>query len=475
VAGTRTNRRIAVLVLAILLAGCTSAPASTPGATRPETTPPPSSAGPSPYEPTLPSTSPSIAARGWSADSAAALDELMIAIGNPDTGSKSDAWIAFEAALTSRVGAAIVSSADVVLGHLDRARALLAPYLQSAQSGIGAREWDALMVGIADGVARMRDGGVAGSTADVEAGRTRMSDALRDHFYQAVYGPSSDRWQIRWPWPDSRIVTPSRSRLANEAGQAFDGQPGSFWVAGDVPAPQWIEIDLGRVVTITGVRLLTVQSTAGPTDHRVTISGPNLPSSELVAFTGTTADSQWLESSAPRPIAGVQVVRVTTLASPSMVGWREIEVVLAPESRLEACANGTTNLALRRPATASASASGSTPALAVDGDRATRWDAGAAAPQSIELDLGRAVSIGSVRLLPGGPADAAIAAVVRGRDEAGHTMVLGAINQATTGIDWLTVAGPTPCVGLRWIGVESGWSLGPVSWREIQVLGPKSG
>jgi hypothetical protein len=111
----------------------------------------------------------------------------------------------------------------------------------------------------------------------------------------------------------------------------------------------------------------------------------------------------------------------------------------------------------------------------VDGDRATRWDAGAAAPQSIEIDLGRAASISSVRLLPGGPADAAIAAVVRGRDESGRTVVLGTINQATTGTDWLTVAGPTPCVGLRWIAVESGWSVGSVSWREVQALGAKSG
>jgi hypothetical protein len=169
------------------------------------------------------------------------------------------------------------------------------------------------------------------------------------------------------------------------------------------------------------------------------------------------------------------VIRVTTLATPSLVGWREVEVVLAPASRLEACARGTTNLALHRPATATATAKGSNPALAVDGDRATRWDAGAPAPQSIELDLGREVSVSGVRLLPGGPADAAIAVVVRGRDEAGHSMVLGTINQTSTGTDWLTVAGPTPCVGLRWISIESGWSVGPVAWREIQVLGSRSG
>ena len=462
----RMLRRVGAVALAIVLASCTGAPGSTPA-----TGSPVGSSGPASPTPTV---SPSIVPAGWSADSAAVTDELTAAIGNPDTGSKSEAWTAFEEALTSGDDAAIASTADAVLGHLDRARALLSPYLTSGRNAVAAQEWHAMMVGIADGVARMRDGGVAGSTAEIEAGRTRMTNALRDHFWQAA-APGSDRWQVRWAWPDTRVVTPSRSRFGNEAGSAFDGKPDTFWTAGDVPAPQWIELDLGRVVSVTGIRLLTVQPTAGPTDHRVAVSGPKLASQELVAFKASTSDSQWLEFTAPRPIPGVQLIRVTTLTTPSLVGWREVEVILAPESRLEACARGTTNLALHRPATASASASGSKPALAVDGDRATRWDAGAPAPQSIDLDLGRTASISSVRLLPGGPADAAIAVVVRGRDEAGHSMVLGTINRTTTGTDWLTVAGPTPCVGLRWIAIESGWSVGSVSWREIQVLGAKPG
>lgn len=252
---------------------------------------------------------------------------------------------------------------------------------------------------------------------------------------------------------------------------AFDGQPDTFWTAGDAPAPQWIEIDLGRVVTITGVRLLTAQSVAGATDHRVMIAGPTLESRELAAFQDATSDRQWLEHAAPRPISGVQVVRVTTLASPAMIGWREIEVALAPEFRPQACARVTTNLALDRPATASVTSPGSKPALAVDGDPETEWDAGAPAPQSIELDLGRETSISTIRLLPAGPADAAIAVVIKARDEADHSMVLGVVNQEATGTAWLTVAGPTPCVGLRWISIETGWSVGSVAWREIEVLG----
>lgn len=464
----RTHRRIVALSFAVILAACTGSGGSSPLATVPA-----SNGNPTPGA-ASPTRSPA-AATSWSTDSAMAVDELMAAIGNPDTGSKSEAWNAFEAALAAGDAGRIASTAEPVQSHLLRARSLLAPYLDSAANGLAAREWDANLVGIADGVARMRDGGMAGSTAVVEAGRARMTDALRDHFYQAVYGPSADRWQVRWPWPDSRIVTPSRSRLGNEAGQAVDGRAETWWTAGDAPAPQWIEIDLGRVVTLTGVRLLTFQPAAGETDHRVRISGPAVASQELVAFTGTTRDSEWLEFTAQRPIRGIQAVRVTTLATASPVGWREVEIVLAPESRLTACAPGTTNLAIQRPSTASSSASDSKASLAVDGNRATRWESAAPAPQSIEIDLGRDTSVSSVQLLPGGsPADA-IAVVVRGRDSAGHAMVLGFVNNKKTGSDWLTVAGPTPCVGLRWISIESGWSAGPVSWREIEVLGSKTG
>ena len=466
----RAGGRILALAVAVILAGCTDSA----GAPSPTMAPTGSGGRASPLV-IVPSASPRAGRLDWAADSKAATDELMAAIGNPDTGTKSAAWNAFEAALSGGNAVEIRTTADVVGTHLDRARGLLSPYLMSADVGVGAREWDTMIVAIAEAVTRMGDGAIARSDAEVEAGRARMTDALRDHFYQGAYGVTADRWQIRWPWPDSRVVTPSRSRIGNEAGQAFDGQAETWWTAGDVPAPQWIEMDLGRLVTITGVRLLTYQPLTGETAHRVTVSGPSLPSRELASFAGTTADSQRLEFTAPKPIGGVQRVRVTTVANASLVGWREIEIVLAPESRLDACATGTTNLAVRRPVTASSSAPASKPEFAVDGDPTTRWQSTAPAPQSFELDLGRLASVGSVRLLPGGLPEAAIAVVVRGRDDAGRAMVLGVINRSTTGSSWLVVPGPTPCVGLRWITIESGWSAGPVSWREIQVLGTSIG
>ena len=394
----------------------------------------------------------------------------MTAIGNPDTGSTSDAFAAFEAALAGGDPSAIATTAEAVLAPLGVARERLAPHLDSGTYGVGAREWDVMLDGIARGVTRMRDAGASGSVAGVEAGRAAIGDALRDHFYQGVYGPSADRWQVRWAWPDTRVATPSRSRFGNEAGAAFDGSLDSYWTPGDVSAPQSLELDLGRTVTLTGLRLLVFQTATGRTAHEVTISGPSVQPRELTSFEGSTSDRQWLAYSAPRPIGGVRVIRITTTAGAPLIGWREIEPQLAPASRLAACGPATGNLALDRPITTSASP-GSKPARAVDGDPDTAWDAGVPAPASIEIDLGRPALIHAVRLLPFGPADQPIAAVVSGRDEAGHTMTIGVANQARTGTDWLILTGPTPCVGLRWVSVDIGWAAGTAGWREVEVLG----
>ena len=477
----RVTSRILVLVVVASLAGC-SVVGTRPGSPAPTAVGPPASAeasgsapAPTPVLPSPGARTPSPPPGTWAADSKVAIDELMLAIGNPDTGSKSEAWQAFEAAITGRDPAAIATTAQTVLRHLATARSRLEPYVHDAQNGVVASEWTVMLAGIGAAVTHMRDAATAGSSAEVEAGRTMLGDTLKDHFYQGVYGPSGERWQIHWAWPDARVATPSRSRLGNEAGAPFDGNLESYWTAGDVPAPQWIELDLGRTVGVTGIRLLTAQPVAGSTAHQVTVAGPSLAPRELAAFTGVTSDRQWLEARSVEPLAGVRTVRVTTTSAASLVGWREIELLLAPGSALAPCASAGTNLALGRPVSASTTAAASEPGRAVDGDRSTRWEAAGPAPQSIVIDLGRPASVGSVRMLPIGPADAPIAVVVQGRDEANHTMTLGTINQAATGSDWLTVAGPTPCVGLRWITIDTGWSAGPVGWAEVEVLGTAGG
>ncbi|HSB88888.1 MAG TPA: discoidin domain-containing protein [Anaerolineales bacterium] len=107
-----------------------------------------------------------------------------------------------------------------------------------------------------------------------------------------------------------------------------DGDPGTSWNSGDFP-PQWIEIDLGESSTIAEIRLTVAQSPAGPTTHLVYGSGDGTGGKPVLlhTFTGSTADSDVLVFTPEAPVVGIRVIRVETQASPSWVGWREIEVI----------------------------------------------------------------------------------------------------------------------------------------------------
>jgi hypothetical protein len=112
------------------------------------------------------------------------------------------------------------------------------------------------------------------------------------------------------------------------AANAVDGDPGTFWSAGGFP-PKWIEVDLGEPADINRVRLTTSQTPAGPTTHEVYGKGPGTKGAWqlLHRFEGITSDGEDLKKAWPKAVTGIEFVRVVTTASPSWVGWREIEVV----------------------------------------------------------------------------------------------------------------------------------------------------
>lgn len=119
-------------------------------------------------------------------------------------------------------------------------------------------------------------------------------------------------------------VEASNSLPDDPVEHAVDGTTGTWWGAGG-PAPQWIEVDLGEPTGISGVRLIPSQSPDGRTVHRIEVAGADRAFTVLDELDGVTADSDVLlvEHAAD----GVRYVRVTTLTSPSWVGWREIEVL----------------------------------------------------------------------------------------------------------------------------------------------------
>lgn len=103
----------------------------------------------------------------------------------------------------------------------------------------------------------------------------------------------------------------------------------NWWSAGDRP-PQWIEIDLGAPASIQAIRLLTSQSPPGPTSHQVWGRSANGTYQLLHEFNDTTGDNQWLTYSPAEPWVDIQFVKIETVASPSWVSWREIEIIGIP-------------------------------------------------------------------------------------------------------------------------------------------------
>jgi hypothetical protein len=126
-----------------------------------------------------------------------------------------------------------------------------------------------------------------------------------------------------------RPVTAPASQPDAPPAAAVDGtwDTDLVWNAGDLP-PQWIEVDLGDPATITGLRLVVAQYPSGQTLHRVTgRANDDGPEVSLHVFEEPTADAGVLAVTLDPPVPGIRFVRIETVASPSYVAWREIEVL----------------------------------------------------------------------------------------------------------------------------------------------------
>jgi hypothetical protein len=119
----------------------------------------------------------------------------------------------------------------------------------------------------------------------------------------------------------------SSSQLAEApASNAVDGDPDTIWNAGVGPV-SWVEVDLGALVEIGHVRLVTAQDPPGLTEHKLlgrTEAGGDLIL--LATLSAETGDYQPIDVDATGWPA-IRFLRVLTTVSPSWVAWREIEVV----------------------------------------------------------------------------------------------------------------------------------------------------
>ncbi len=134
------------------------------------------------------------------------------------------------------------------------------------------------------------------------------------------------------------------------AGLAIDGDPDTFWTA-QLPAPQWYSVSFDELYVVDRLELEIAQSAAGPSTHEIWLGNGSSTRTLYQRFDNLhTEDGQTLEVPIvpPRSISEVQVL---TLASPSVVAWREVRVFGSrsdgpvkdaelPQFRLEKIAEG---------------------------------------------------------------------------------------------------------------------------------------
>lgn len=109
---------------------------------------------------------------------------------------------------------------------------------------------------------------------------------------------------------------------------AVDGDFGTLWNSGGGPV-QWIEIDLGAEYSLSEIRLTISQYPEGQTVHQIKGKGAGTGNQLILlhTFDGNTRDGDELVFKPESLITGIRYIRVETVASPSWVSWREIEVI----------------------------------------------------------------------------------------------------------------------------------------------------
>ena len=138
----------------------------------------------------------------------------------------------------------------------------------------------------------------------------------------------------------NKTATASNSLLDNPPELALDGNLETHWSAGIHP-PQWIELDLGGTFTVNRINLIVDQFPDGQTRHQLFGKTTAQDSYELLhEFDGQTTSGQILMYTIPTQWTG-RFIKVETLASPSWVAWKEIEVLSAVPTSVSSPENET--------------------------------------------------------------------------------------------------------------------------------------
>ncbi|MER5951615.1 discoidin domain-containing protein [Streptomyces sp. NPDC001904] len=177
------------------------------------------------------------------------------------------------------------------------------------------------------------------------------------------------------------------------AAYAVDGDNGTRWSSAATDS-QWLQVDLGASATLSKVVL--DWEAAYAKDYKIQVSDNGSTWSDLKSVTGSDGGTDTIDVS-----GSGRYVRMTGVTRATQYGYSLWEFQVFGSSGTTPPADGcsTANAAKGRPATASSTENGGTPASAAfDGDTATRWSSAATDPQWVQVDLGSSQSICKVDL-----------------------------------------------------------------------------
>lgn len=134
-----------------------------------------------------------------------------------------------------------------------------------------------------------------------------------------------------------------------------------------------------------------------------------------------------------------------------------------------------TNLALNKNVTASAQTAQEPTSNAVDGSSETAWNAGGAAPQWIQIDLGAPATVSSVHLTVAQTPDGETIHQVLAGVSLAEMKLVHEFRGATSDNQVLVFTFGPPLTGIRFVEIRTTRSPSWVAWKEIEILGTEGG
>jgi len=131
------------------------------------------------------------------------------------------------------------------------------------------------------------------------------------------------------PRPEKNVslnkpVRVSASWVVDPPERAVNGNPNDWWGAGG-PAPQWIEVDLEGIYSVSKIRVIN-EGPTGYASYQVFGRGPDNKNRLLHVFDGNKSNNQTLEFSPDTAWEDISTVRIEINSGSGWVGFREIQV-----------------------------------------------------------------------------------------------------------------------------------------------------